>query len=143
MKHLRRFFEAEYSSKKGVDRDELREFCEMNLAYLLDEGYYVGVENLGDYSKIRFTNRGKDIIWSDIKDDFSPFIELLREKYDIDNRETEEVLIWARPEKKSDGNHYYFSIDELLNDKMESCGYPTFRTDLIRTIEIDVLNSEK
>ena len=145
MKYLKRFNEAKIidTSSQELFISKLEDFCEENLAYLLDEGYYVGVENLGDYSKIRFTNRGKDIIWSDIKDDFSPFIELLREKYDIDNRETEEVLIWARPEKKSDGNHYYFSIDELLNDKMESCGYPTFRTNLIRTIEIDVLNSEK
>lgn len=130
-------------AKLEYDFAKLREFCEENLAYLIDEGYFVGVENLGDYSKIRFTFRGKNIIWNDIKDDFSPFLELLREKYDIDNRETEEVLVWARPEKKSDGSHYYFSIDELLNDKMENCGYPNFRPDLIRTIEIDVLNSKK
>jgi hypothetical protein len=128
--------------KRGTDI--LEESQQFKLCIdLLDEGYYFNISDNGDYSKIRFTNRGKDIIWSDIKDDFSPFLELLREKYDIDNRETEEVLIWGRPEKKSDGNHYYFSIDELLNDEMENCGYPTFRPDLIRTIEIDVLNLEK
>jgi hypothetical protein len=145
MKYLKRFNEAKIidTSSQELFISKLEYFCEENLAYLLDEGYYIGVENLGDYSKIRFTNRGKDIIWNDIKDDFSPFLELLREKYDIDNRETEEVLIWSRPEKKSDGDHYYFSIDELLNDEMENCGYPTFRPDLIRTIEIDVLNLEK
>jgi hypothetical protein len=145
MKYLKRFNESKVidTSSHELFISKLEDFCQENLAYLLDEGYYFNISDNGDYSKIRFTNRGKNIIWSDIKDDFSPFLELLREKYDIDNRETEEVLIWARPEKKSDGNHYYFSIDELLNDKMENCGYPTFRPDLIRTIEIDVLNSEK
>jgi hypothetical protein len=145
MKYLKRFNESKIidTSSHELFISKLEDFCEESLAYLLDEGYYFNISDNGDYSKIRFTFRGKNIIWDDIKDDFSPFLELLREKYDIDNRETEEVLIWARPEKKSDGSHYYFSIDELLNDEMENCGYPNFRPDLIRTIEIDVLNSEK
>jgi hypothetical protein len=145
MKYLKGFNESKIidTSSHELFISKLEDFCEESLAYLLDEGYYFNISDNGDYSKIRFTFRGKNIIWNDIKDDFSPFLELLREKYDIDNRETEEVLIWARPEKKSDGSHYYFSIDELLNDEMENCGYPTFRPDLIRTIEIDVLNLEK
>ena len=49
------------------------------------------VLRLYDYSKI-IISLNKDIVWDNIKDDFSPFLELLREK-DIDNRETEEVLI--------------------------------------------------
>lgn len=144
MKYLKRFNES-----NDVFIDKLEDFCEKNLAYLLDDGYYFNISDNGDYSKIRITNRGKDIIWDNFKDDFLPFLELLEDKYIIDNRETEEVLIWARPKPKHGGQSYsiahcyYFSIDELLNGEMENCGYPNFRPDLIRTIEIDVLNSEK
>jgi hypothetical protein len=138
MKYLKRFNESKVidTSSHELFISKLEDFCQENLAYLLDEGYYFNISDNGDYSKIRFTFRGKNIIWNDIKDDFSPFLELLREKYDIDNRETEEVLIYA-------GAHYYFSIDELLNDNMKNFGYHNFRPDLIKSIEIDVLNSEK
>lgn len=130
-------------AKLEYDFAKLREFCEENLAYLIDEGYYVGVENLGDYSKIRITFKGKDIVWDNFKDDFLPFIELLREKYYIDNRDTEEVLIWARPKPKHGGHDpYYFSIDELLNDEV-NLSYSQFNSDLIQAIEIDVIDSEK
>lgn len=132
-------------AKLEYDFAKLKEFCEKNLAYLIDEGYYFDVESLGDYSKIRITFKGKDIVWDNIKDDLLPFIELLREKYDIDNRETEEVLIWARPKNRntfSKYDPYYFSIDELLNDEINLV-YSNFNSDLIQTIEIDVLDSEK
>ena len=128
-------------AKLEYDFAKLIEFCEENLAYLIDEGYYVRVFNKGDYSKIRITFKGKDIVWDSFKDDFLPFIELLREKYDIDNRETEEVLIWARPSSGViDGGNdpYYFSINELLNDKI-NLSYSQFNSDLIHAIDIDVV----
>lgn len=98
MKHLRRFFEAEYSSKVGVDRDELREFCEMNLAYLLDNGdFRLDIEYFDDLI-------GQDLVviklvkmvelspgermttmyqWQEVKDYVVPFIVQLNKNYKL------------------------------------------------------------
>lgn len=95
MKHLRRFFEAEYSSKVGIDKDELIEFCEMNLAYLLDDGdFRIDIEYFDDMI-------GQDIIviklfkmvevpgermttkyeWGEVKNYIIPFIFQLNKNY--------------------------------------------------------------
>jgi len=99
MKHLRRFFEAEYSSKKdGVNRDELMEFCEMNLAYLLDDGdFRIDIEYFDDLI-------GQDIIviklvkmtelspgermttmyqWQEVKDYIIPFVVQMNKNYKL------------------------------------------------------------
>lgn len=107
MKHLRRFFEAEYSSKKGVDRDELREFCEMNLAYLLDDSNFrLDIEYFDDLI-------GQDIIviklnkmvdlspdsqnypgqrmttnfeWGEVKDYVIPFVAQVNKNYTFNTK---------------------------------------------------------
>lgn len=98
MKHLRRFFEAEYSSKVGVDRDELTDFCEMNLAYLLDNGdFRIDIEYFDDLigqdlvviklvkmfefdTDVRVTTMYQ---WQEVKDYIVPFIVQLNKNYKL------------------------------------------------------------
>jgi hypothetical protein len=98
MKHLRRFFEAEYSSKVGIDKDELIDFCEMNLAYLLDDSNFrLDIEYFDDLIgqhiiviklfKMFELSPGERMTakyeWSEVKDYVIPFIVQLNRNYKL------------------------------------------------------------
>lgn len=97
MKYLRKIFES-------VNKEELLEFSENNLAYLIDEDFIIEVyrghanpfgvlgraTNDGDYSLcikiIKVDNTSSDgylFRWNDIKDHFIPFIQRLINKYEL------------------------------------------------------------
>jgi hypothetical protein len=91
MKHLKKFNE----SKLG---DELEEFCKEYLAYLTDGKFdcYVNSNSTNthitildrDYSDNNFNlstgfYRGRDFNWSEIEDDFIPFLQILSQRYVI------------------------------------------------------------
>ena len=88
MKHLRRFNES-------VNKEEeLQDFCETYLAYLLDDGFEVSVETSYDHWKnnseylgitIKKTDNGF-FKWNDIKDQFIPFISVLSKEYKLNGR---------------------------------------------------------
>ena len=69
--------------------DELKEFCELNLVYLIDEGLEVHV----DYShSMKDRKHGYAVIidliepkkWNDIKDHMIPFLIRLNNRYELD-----------------------------------------------------------
>jgi hypothetical protein len=80
MKYLKLFNESLEAD------EELQDFCDMNLAYLIDEGFKTTIESY-KYSKIiYFTKIGKDyesetFEWKEIKNSFIPFLTLLDRKY--------------------------------------------------------------
>lgn len=89
MKYLRKFFES-------IDDDfenQLKDFCETNLAYLLDEGYKLTYKSyIDDYSDEYYIiylscftrqNSKKFFTWEDIKDYYLPFITRLSKEYEI------------------------------------------------------------
>lgn len=89
MKYLRRIFEE-------VNRDEyveLKDFCEMYLAYLIDEGWMIDIEmrtavypNKGHYDVLIWKNyvvAADDLIWDDISDQFIPFFKVLIDNYEL------------------------------------------------------------
>ena len=98
MKYLKSIFEAEYSSKVSVDRDELREFCEMNLAYLLDnEDFRIDIEYFDDLIgqniivfklvKMVELSPGERMTtkyeWGEVKNYILPFIIQLNKNYKL------------------------------------------------------------
>jgi hypothetical protein len=95
MKYLRKIFES-------LDINELKDFCESNLIYLIDEGFTVEViDNTDSSFKKEFagvtirlskydrtTNSllgtyiyNKDFNWNDIKDYYIPFLIRLSKEY--------------------------------------------------------------
>ena len=52
MKHLKRFNE----SLEPVEVDELKDFCETYLAYLLDEGFVVDIKSAHGWCKVKYVN---------------------------------------------------------------------------------------
>ena len=88
MKHLRGFNES-------LDKEELQDFCETYLAYLLDDGFEVSVEHMystkeykhkHDYHFVTIKKPGKvlnNFKWEEIKDQFIPFISVLSKQYKL------------------------------------------------------------
>jgi hypothetical protein len=88
MKHLKKFNES-------VNKEELQDFCDTYLAYLLDDGFEVSVEHrynndkkykIYDYHFITIKKLGKisnNFKWEEIKDQFIPFISVLSKEYKL------------------------------------------------------------
>jgi len=95
--------------EEGFDRwsrdqkNELTEYCETNLAYLMDEGFKIRIgQNLGENTvgkggktlvpnpsfhniNICMTKKEReDFFWSEVKDHFIPFVMRLQRKYNIE-----------------------------------------------------------
>ena len=86
MKFLRKFNE----SLEG--QEELQEYCEMNLAYLIDDGFFMDISLHGGTYIIILrrsltTNRHgvhtSYFKWDDIKDHYIPFILRIQKKYKL------------------------------------------------------------
>jgi hypothetical protein len=84
MKHLRRFDESL--------KDELQDFCETNLAYLIDDGFKVRISKFegDDYHQIMlgyatdgsgYGNNNR--LWSEMKDQVLPFLHFLFKDYEL------------------------------------------------------------
>ena len=94
MKHIKPFNE----SKENLQQ-ELQDFCETSLAYLLDEGFDISV-TLRD--KVKFPDKQHLLVtlglkakentwlqdydlfsWNDVKDYYIPFIQMLVRRYEL------------------------------------------------------------
>jgi hypothetical protein len=80
-------------AKAEYNEAMLREYCEMNLAYLIDEGFYIDIYwNGGGYYNIilrkSLTTNGNGVHtsyfkWNDIKDHYIPFILRIQKIYKL------------------------------------------------------------
>ncbi len=78
MKHLKKFNESN-------SIENLKDFCENCLAYLLDDGEYeLFVDDYPSHFRILFCEENRSHIeWNNIKDRFIPFLTLLNKNYNI------------------------------------------------------------
>ncbi len=114
MKYLKRFNE----SKLG---DELEDFCKEYLAYLTDEKFecYVNSNNINTH--ITILDRNSDgtcrrFYWSEIEDDFIPFLQILSERYVIAYKNV--VLQGYEPVTIPNQYNKAFSIQDVINGKI-------------------------
>ena len=100
MKHLKMFNES-------IDKDELADFVESCLAYLLDEGFRIFIPrgSEDDTTAIwlslsnQYAVKSNAFTWDDIKDYYIPLLKLLSNRYQIigfgnprkDSRSTSQV----------------------------------------------------
>jgi hypothetical protein len=90
MKYLKKIFETDLYSQ--VDSDELKDFCETYLAYLLDDTSFKieVVESPKWDSYIMWLGkilnpRIQPFKWDDIKDYYIPFVTMLSREYDLND----------------------------------------------------------
>lgn len=115
MKYLKKFNE----SKLG---DELEEFCKEYLAYLTDGKFecYVNSNDINTHITILDRNpedlRCRRFYWSEIEDDFIPFLQILSERYVIAYKNV--VLQGYEPVIVPNQYNKAFSIQDVVDGKI-------------------------
>jgi hypothetical protein len=134
MKHLRKFNEAR---EPWIDVDELRDFCETNLAYLLDEGFeidpnshnnyippfYIKIYNVDERNERGHIRTYNTIEWDNIKDHFIPFISRLNTTYNIESNIFFVYQENGRADVRSDFKR--IGLDDILNDVVPNQSFHT------------------
>jgi hypothetical protein len=125
MKHLKKFNE----SLQPDEIDQLKEFCENSLAYLLDDGYDISI-SLRDqvFSHIwsKYPDKPYIIVslglleprkfyWNDVKDYYIPFLQMLQRRYELLPYLDAAAHIYVCFNTAS--GFRYLSLDQVINDK--------------------------
>lgn len=146
MEHLKKFNES------TLNKEEVQDFCETHLAYLIDEGLEVEC-SIGFVYQFNESNKEVAYItlgyklendshnlspyeynfpsWDDIKDNIIPFFTHLSNKYDLLKKGGKEV--WIKFVTTTDNtqvpqrvynteDHFKFSLRDIINDKTEVLG---------------------
>jgi hypothetical protein len=87
MRFLKKFNELNDPYDQYISN--LEKICNESLAYLIDEGFTISIkDNKVNYQaiEINISKVGKEsyFIWSEVKDDIIPLLELLSEKYEFE-----------------------------------------------------------
>lgn len=123
MKHLRRFDES-------VNKEELQDFCDTYLAYLLDEGYSIEASEIGfgEYLLVLRNENPTNVpidspellfTWEEVKDQFIPFLHMLSKQYTI----TRSIKFWVLNKKFDRGTErpfidYDYNLPMVLEDRV-------------------------
>ena len=95
MKQLKKFNE-------NINLDDIKSKIENNIAYLLDLGYKVEIDDKKNEIDIKsIVNPNENFIWDNVKDDIIPMLMLINEEYD-----KVKVSIWF---------DYYQNIEYVKN----------------------------
>lgn len=129
MKYLKRIFESSDLS----DVNDLQDFCEMYLAYLIDDGFIVDVSRtqFGTFkNSFSIVIRSESLVsWDQIKDKLIPFLEMLKKNYNLGVYPEQRFKFHGSWSDKSimfdldGGTNKKVDIDELIEDK-PTYGYP-------------------
>ena len=117
MKYLKKFNESN-SFKK-----EIENFCEENLAYLIDAGFLLSYTGTDRINIILYSHIKETFKWSDIVDDFVPFLQILNKKYELINL-TPTSIRDKHSKKCTIKIHdirgvYRYTLDDLINDRTD------------------------
>ena len=130
MKHLKPFNEAVGDAFK----EELQDFCEMNLAYLLDEELDISIMlvrgGLGLGFKLTLVLDDNPRLWNDIKDHMIPFLTRLVSQYELRpyaNKGGKNVSIEVTRDLEAARQNWphrktslYYEVPRLINDDTKS-----------------------
>lgn len=134
MKHLRKFSAIQSlleQSNESLNKEELQDFCDTYLAYLLDEGYSIEASEIGfgEYVLVlRNENRPTNVpidspellfTWEEVKDQFIPFLHMLSKQYTI----TRSIKFWVLNKKFDRGTErpfidYDYNLPMVLEDRV-------------------------
>jgi hypothetical protein len=134
MRYLKPFNEAVGLHQFTNFAQDLKDFCEMNLAYLMDEELDISIlpvkSGLGLSFKLTLELNDNPRLWNDIKDHMIPFLIRLSNQYEIkrypriDKKDVKiEVtrdLEAARQNRPQRTTNVFYQIDKLINDDTKS-----------------------
>ena len=138
MKHLKKFNESREELK--LQKEELQDFCEMYLSYLIDEGFEIEIREHNasdswpsagnkDYPELGYqTNyfrvklRKPDInpifgifLWEEVSDRFIPFIKYLKDNYNLLKIDPRSTIKYCFSLEFATGINSRFQSKELLD----------------------------
>jgi hypothetical protein len=127
MKHLKPFNEA----VGDTFAQDLKDFCEMNLAYLIDEELDISIMlvrgGLGLSFKLTLELNENPRLWNDIKDHMIPFLTRLSNQYELKVRNHGDVKIEVTRDLEAARNRFphrktelYYQVNKLINDDTKS-----------------------
>jgi hypothetical protein len=130
MKHLKPFNEA----VGDTFAQDLKDFCEMNLAYLLDEELDISIMlvrgGLGLGFKLTLVLDDNPRLWNDIKDHMIPFLTRLVSQYELRpyaNKGGKNVSIEVTRDLEAARQNWphrktslYYEVPRLINDDTKS-----------------------
>jgi hypothetical protein len=130
MKYIRKFNES-------ITTD-IQEFCNNNLAYLIDDGYRIIYRSTGfseeywtmgsindniDYTSVNITkvdSRMSNFTWHDVRDEFIPFINILSRNYTISSIKFKyNITRNGRMKSKSIVASKHVKLSDIINDRIE------------------------
>jgi hypothetical protein len=106
MKFLRKFNEA-------VNKQELKEFCEEYLAYLMDEGFEIEIVSEDGLEFVHIYYQDKSFQWSEVKDHFIPFLKMLEINYNLEEKRNGNLVCFDYLH-----NHRMYNLNQILNDNL-------------------------
>ena len=141
MKYLKKFNESvDIESLNTVL--ELKSFTEDCLAYLLDDGLEVDVQNAYKQEgyweekiyEISLFNSTREFSWRQIKDYYIPFIQLLSNRYEILPLYTfkDEVDNFIIKIAANFSGYYHYTYEDIINDRV---GITRFNSIMVRVNE--------
>jgi hypothetical protein len=117
-----------FNETKDNFEEELRDFCETSLAYLLDEGYDIQV-SLRD--KVKFPDKQHLLVtlglkakentwlqdydlfsWNDVKDYYIPFIQMLVRRYELLDYPAGDFAF------NTERGIFYVPLEYIINDQV-------------------------
>jgi hypothetical protein len=109
MRFLRKFNEA-------VNKKELKEFCEMYLAYLIDEGFEIEIVSEDGLEFVRiYDYQDRPFQWSEVKDHFIPFLRMLELNYNLEDKRNGNLVCFDYLH-----NHRMYNLNQILNDNLRN-----------------------
>lgn len=145
MKYLKRIFETK------INVDELKDFCEGSLAFLMDEGFEIQFielktsirielsRNIIDSSMMKINDR-QLFMWNDIKDDYISFIHKISKIYQVNNLIN--ISYYSEEDYRMNGRKV--QIDSIpisvFNDKHINLINSTTISNKLITISITIIN---
>lgn len=121
MRYIRRYNE---SNSEGLNVEQIKDFCETHLAYLMDEGLRVLVSSQGKVMvQIRLVHNKT---WLDIKDHIIPFLIHLKNEYDLISIASDRPTRFGSYNLEFNiipegyGSYpEFFNIDQVISDKID------------------------
>ena len=128
MKHIKPFNEA----VGDTFAQDLKDFCEMNLAYLMDEELDISIMLVrgGLSFKLTLELNENPRLWNDIKDHMIPFLTRLSNQYELrpyPNKDGKNVSIEVTRDLEAARQNWphrktslYYEVPRLINDDTKS-----------------------
>jgi hypothetical protein len=121
---------------ESVSEEDVRDFCETNMAYLMDDNsyefeYFISRDPTWYFRILNLTLEASTRYkWEDVVDHYIPFLYLLNNKYklcEFNNRDDksliknneEKIVQFSVKENEDNTNVYkYFSVNQVINNEV-------------------------